>query len=449
MTQMSQSLLEQAQNLLDRAKDAGAEQADVLASRSTSEGVTWRLGRLEDVERSETRDLGLRVLMGERQAFVATSDVTDAALGPLVERAIAMARVAPPDPYCAIASADMLASGFPDLDLCDPEPPVPAETLAEHAAAAEEAGLAVKGVNNSVGAGASYGTGEIALVTSSGFRGGYRSTSHSVSAQFLAGEGTAMERDYEFDTRRHRGDMTAPAEIGRIAAEKAVKRLNPLKAKSAQIPIVYDPRVSRSLIDHFAGAISGAAIARGTSFLKDSLGKPVFASGIRVVDDPLIARGLRSKPFDGEGLPVSPLTLIEDGTLTTWLLDLASARKLALASNGRASRGIGAPPHPGATNLYLEAGAQSAKELIADIETGFYVTELIGMGVNGVTGDYSRGASGYWIEKGEITHPVNEVTVAGNLKDMFARLTPASDLEFRYASNAPTVRIEGMTLAGN
>ena len=449
MTAKPQSLLEQAETLLERAMDAGAEQADVLASRSTSEGVSWRLGKLEDVERSETRDLGLRVLIGERQAFVATSDVTDAALGPLVERAVAMAKVAPPDPYCGLAPAATLAAEFPDLDLYDPEPPATAEALAERAAEAEEAGLAVPGITNSMGAGASYGTGEIALATSEGFRGGYRSTSHSISAQFLAGEGTAMQRDYEFDSRRHRSDLGSASAIGRLAGEKAVKRLHPRKAKSAQVPIVYDPRVSRSLIDHFAGAISGAAIARGTSFLKDRLEKPVFAQGIHIVDDPLIRRGMRSKPFDGEGLPISALALIEDGVLATWLLDLASAKKLGLRSNARASRGIGAPPHPGATNLYLEAGNQSPEELIGDIEAGFYVTELIGMGVNGVTGDYSRGASGFWIEKGELTFPVNEVTVAGNLKEMFAALVPANDLEYRYATNAPTIRIEGRTLAGN
>ncbi len=258
-----------------------------------------------------------------------------------------------------------------------------------------------------------------------------------------------MERDYEFSSRRHAADLESAAEIGRRAGEKAVRRLGPRKVKSQSVPIVYDPRVSGGLVGHFASAISGSAIARGTSFLKKEMGKPVFAKGISIVDDPHMKRGLRSKPFDGEGVMNRRFHLIEDGVLTTWLLDTATARQLGLETTGHASRGTGGPPSPSTTNLYMEAGCLSVKELIADIRQGLYVTEMIGMGINGVTGDYSRGASGFWIENGEIAYPVSEITVAGNLKDMFLNMTPADDLEFRYGTNAPTIRVEGMTVAGS
>jgi PmbA protein len=286
------------------------------------------------------------------------------------------------------------------------------------------------------------------MAATNGLAETYSVSGSSFSASVLAGEGTDMERDYDYATAVYMADLPSPAEIGKNAGERAVKRLGARKMKTTQVPVIYDPRASGGLVRHLTSAINGASIARGTSFLKESMGKAVFAPGIRIIDDPLRPRGLRSKPFDGEGLATRTKPLIEDGKLVTWVLDLASARQLGLASTGNASRGTGSPPSPGVTNTYLEAGKPTPEELMADIEEGFYVTELIGMGINGITGDYSRGASGFWIEKGEITFPVSEMTIAGNLKDMFKALVPANDLEFRFGTDAPTIRIDGMTVAG-
>ncbi|MBA4209785.1 MAG: modulator protein [Parvibaculum sp.] len=443
-----ESTLDIASMLVERAKKAGAEAAEALVVEGTSLGISWRLGKLEDVERSEGRDAGLRVFIGKRQATVSSTDLSEAALGPMIERAVAMARVAPEDPYCGLAEPHLLARDWPELDIEDKSTAPSAEALAAVAAEAEEAALAVKGVTNSSGAGASHGRSSVTLVTSAGFAGTYAGTSSSFSCSVLAGEGTGMERDYDFSNARHAADLDRAADVGRRAGENAVRRLNPRKVSSQSVPVVYDPRVSGGLVGHFAGAISGAAIARGTSFLKKSMGLPVFARNISIVDDPHMKRGHRSKPFDGEGVKNRRMMLIEDGILTTWLLDTATARQLGLETTGHAARGTGGPPSPSTTNLYMEAGCLTVRELIADIKQGLYVTEMIGMGVNGVTGDYSRGASGFWIENGEIAYPVSEITVAGNLKDMFLNMTPADDLAFRYATNAPTVRVEGMTIAG-
>nr|WP_049767694.1 TldD/PmbA family protein [Parvibaculum lavamentivorans] len=443
-----ETVLDIAAMLVERAQKAGADAAEAMVLEGTSLGVSWRLGRLEDVERSEGRDVGLRVFVGKRQASVSSTDISEAALAPMIERVVAMARVAPEDPYCGLADASLLARDWPDLDIEDKSPQPSAEQLAAVAAEAEEAALAVPGVTNSSGAGASWGRSGVALVTSGGFAGAYAGTSSSFSCSVLAGEGTAMERDYDFSSKRHAEDLESPKDIGRAAGEKAVRRLHPRKVKSQSVPIVYDPRVSGGLVGHFASAISGSSIARGTSFLKTSMGKKIFADGISIVDDPHMKRGHRSKPFDGEGVRNHRMQLVEDGTLTTWLLDTATARQLGLTTTGHAARGTGGPPSPSTTNLYMEAGCLSVSELIADIKQGLYVTEMIGMGINGVTGDYSRGASGFWIENGEIAYPVSEITVAGNLLDMFLNLTPADDLSFRYTTNAPTVRVEGMTVAG-
>ena len=448
-TPATETVLDIAAMLVERARKAGAEAAEAVVLEGTSLGVSWRLGKLEDVERSEGRDIGLRVFIGKKQASVSSTDLSEAALAPMIERAVAMARVAPDDPWCGLADPAFLARDWPDLDIEDKTPQPSAEALAAVAAEAEEAALAVPGVTNSSGAGASFGRSGVALVTSGGFAGAYAGTSSSFSCSVLAGEGTTMERDYEFSSKRHAADLENATDIGRRAGEKAVRRLNPRKVKSQAVPIVYDPRVSGGLVGHFAGAISGSAITRGTSFLKKEMGKPVFAKGISIVDDPHMKRGMRSKPFDGEGVKNRRMQLIEDGVLTTWLLDSATARQLGLETTGHAARGTGGPPSPSTTNLYMEAGCLSVKELIANIKQGLYVTELIGMGVNGVTGDYSRGASGFWIENGEIAYPVSEITVAGNLREMFLNMTPAADLEFRYGTNAPTIRVEGMTVAGS
>jgi PmbA protein len=433
--------------LLDAARKAGADAADALHVEGVSSSVSYRLGKLEDVERAESYDLGLRVFVGQKIAFVSSTDFSDDALRALPGRAVAMARLAPEDKYAGLAPTDRLAKSIPQLDLEDGTEPS-AELLIERARGAEAAALAVKGVTKSEGGGASFSRNAVTLATSTGFYGRYAGTSHGIGVAVLAGEGTGMERDYDHDSARHSGDLRGAEEIGRTAGEKAVRRLNPRSMKSQSVPVVFHPDEAAGLVGHLAGAISGAAIARGVSFLKDRMGQPIFAPGINIIDDPHRVRGLRSKPFDGEGVANQRRALIEGGVLTTWLLDCASARQLGLETTGHAARGTGGPPTPSSTNLYLEAGKLSVKELIADIKQGFYVTELMGMGVNGVTGDYSRGAAGFWIENGEIAFPVSEVTIAGNLKDMFARLVPASDLEFRHGTNAPTVRIEGMTLAG-
>ena len=434
-------------SLLDAASRAGADAADALFVENLSASVSYRLGKLEDVERSESADLGLRVFLGNRVAFVSSTDFSKDAIAALPTRAIAMAKLAPEDKYAGLAPKDRLAGHIPELDLEDKAEPAP-ETLVERARTAESAGMAVKGVTNSDGGGASFSRAGVALATSHGFYGRYAGTSHSIGVSLLAGEGVGMERDYDQASARHAADLRAAEEIGKRAGELAVRRLSPRKVKSQAVPVVFDERESAGLLGHFAGAISGAAIARGVSFLKDKMGEEIFANNISIIDDPHRLRGLRSKPFDGEGVGGHPRALIENGRLTTWLLDCASARQLGLATTGHAARGTGGPPHPATTNLYMAPGRLSRKELLAPIKQGFYVTELMGMGVNGVTGDYSRGAAGFWIENGELAYPVSEVTIAGNLKDMFLNLTAADDLVFRYGSNAPTVRIEGMTIAG-
>ena len=435
-------------DLLARARKAGADTADSVFFEGASLAIAQRLGQSEKLERAEGRDLGLRVFIGKRQAIVSSTDFDPATLDELVERAVAMARIAPEDPFCGIADPEQIITGdAPDLDICDPAEPT-AEALVDMARRAEDAARAVEGVTNSEGAEAGWSTSTVAMAATNGFARSYSMSSQSVSASVLAGEGTEMERDYDYDTAVYGADLRSAEEIGRGAGERAVRRLNARKVETAQIPVVYDPRISSGMVRHLSGAINGSAIGRGTSFLKDSMGEQIFASGITIVDDPHRRRGLRSKPFDGEGIPNARRNLIEDGKLTTWILDLSSARQLGLKTTGNASRGTASPPGPATTNLYMEAGKVSPAELMADIKSGLYITELIGMGVSTVTGDYSRGATGFWIENGEIAYPVRELTVAGNLKDMFANLTPADDLEFRFGVDAPTLRIDGMTIAG-
>ena len=443
----AQDQLNLLSDLLASAKKAGADAADAAVFNAASLSVGVRMGELEKLERSEGCDLGLRVFVGKRQAIVSSTDFRSETLRELIERAVAMAKAAPEDAYCGIADPSEIVTDLPVLDICDPGEP-DADSLIEAVRTAEEAARSVKGVSNSEGAEAGWSHADIAIAATNGFARSYASSSHSLVASVLAGEGTGMERDYDYTTAVYRSDLEEAGAVGRSAGERAVRRLNARKVKTQQVPVIYDPRLSGGLVRHFAGAINGASIARGTSFLKNSLGKPVFASGINIVDDPHRPRGLRSKPFDAEGLPNRRQLLAKNGTLTTWVLDLASARQLGLKSTGNASRGTASPPSPSITNLYMEAGKPTPAEIMADISSGFYITELIGMGVNMVTGDYSRGASGFWIENGECTYPVSELTIAGNLKDMFARLVPANDLVFRFGTDAPTIRIDGMTVAG-
>ena len=438
-------------DLLRRARKAGADAADAALLRGVSLSHAQRLGKPETLEREEGQDLGLRVLVGQRQAIVSTTDLNAEGMQDLVERAIAMARVVPEDPYCGLADASDISpggrAGDAGLELCDPDEPAP-NTLIERARLCEEAARAVTGVTNSEGAEAGWSHSQVALAASNGFAGAYGLSRHSLGVSVIAGEGAHMQRDYDYSSAVFAQDLETPDAIGRRAGERAVKRLNPRKQKTCRVPVVFDPRTANSFLRHFAGAINGQAIARGTSFLRDTLGDEVFGAAINIMDDPLRPRGLRSRPFDGEGLAATPRRLVEAGRLQTWILDLASARQLKLASTGHASRGVSSPPSPSPSNLYLEAGDRSPEALIGDIEEGFYVTDMIGMGVNAVTGDYSRGASGFWISKGELGEAVSEMTVAGNLKDIFRHATPANDLTFRYGTDSPTLLVEGLTVAG-
>ena len=447
MSQSDADLLERLNNVIIKAQTAGANAADLLYAEGTSVTMSYRLGKPENLDRAEGIDLGLRVLVGKRQAIVSSSDCSDAALDELVERAVAMARVVPEDQFCGLADSEQLANDIPDVDECDPVEPS-ATVLGARAHDAEAAARDVPGVTNSEGAEAGWSRSRVAIAASNGFAKVRVRSSHSISAAVLAGEGTGMERDYDWASVVHGEDLPDSAEIGRKAGENAVKRLNPKKISSAQVPVIYDPRVAQSILTHLAGAVNGAAIARGTSFLKDRMDTSVFSDAITIVDDPLRPRGLRSKAFDGEGLATSRKNLIEDGNLTTWIMDLRSARQLGLKSTANAARGTSSPPSPATTNLYMEPGSISPAELIADIKSGLYITGLMGQGANLITGDYSRGAEGFWIENGEIAYPVSELTIAGNLDTMFRSVIPANDLTFRFGTNAPTLRIDGMTVAG-
>jgi PmbA protein len=440
-------LADRAERLVKAGLAFGADAADAVAMRSISLAIEVRDGAVEESERAEGDDLGLRVLVGRRQAVVSTNDLASDGIAALAERAVAMARVAPEDKFAGLADAALLAHDFPDLDLVDPELPTVTQ-LEAMARKAEAAGLAVKGVTKSGGASASAGIVGMVLVTSHGFRGDYLGSRHGVSMTAIAGEGTGMERDYDYSSVLHAADLDAPEKVGRTAGERAVERLNPRKVTTRKVPVVFDHRVAGSLVSHLASGANGASVARKTSFLRDKMGAKVFADGIRIIDDPLRKRGLRSRPFDGEGVAGKRLALIDDGCLRSWLLDCATARELGLVTTGHAQRGASSVPSPGPSNLHLESGRVSPEELIADIKDGFYVTDLIGMGVNMVTGDYSRGASGFWIENGKRSYAVSEVTIAGHLLDIFRNLTPANDLEFRYGTNAPTLRLEGLTVAG-
>ena len=435
-------------DLVQSARKAGADAADAVAVDARSRGISWRDGKMEDVDGSEAEDIGLRVLIGKKQAMVSTSDRRPANLSELVSRTISMAKAVPEDEFCGLAPEERLHTGpFAELELFD-DTEVSADTLRDMARDAEDAARAVEGVTNSDGAGAGASSWAISLVTSHGFSGHYKGSSFSASVSAVAGEGTGMERDYEFTSARHFADLMSAADVGRVAGERAVSRLNPSKIDSGEMTVVFDPRVSKSLLGHFSGAISGTSVARGTSFLKDEMGEAVFSEDVQLIDDPLIVRGLSSKLFDGEGVRVGKTALVENGVLQSWMLNSATARQLGLEVTGHASRGTSSAPGITTSNFYMAPGKHTPAELMADIADGFYVTELIGMGVNAVTGDYSRGAAGFRIRGGELAESVSEITIASNLKDMFRALVPASDLEFRYGTNAPTVRIDGMMIAG-
>jgi PmbA protein len=444
---MTDDLLTIAAEAVKIARQLGADAVDALAVNRRGTEVEMREGAIEKLEQAEAREIGLRVFKGKSSAIISGSVLTREAIRRLAETAVAMAALAPEDPFAGIAELGLLATSFPDLDLVSAHLPDAAE-LQSLATRTEDAALAVSGVSKSGGASASFSDRTIALAISNGFARSYRRTSASIGVSAIAGEGTAMERDYDYSATTHFADLRSPEEVGREAGERTVRRLNPKKIKSQAVPVIFDRRISASLVGHALGAISGSAIARGTSFLKDHMGQQVFASAITIVEDPFMARGLASRPFDGEGLAGSEREIFADGVLTGWILDLRSARQLGLAPTGQGGRGLGSPPSPTTSNIYLKAGPTALKDLIGGIGQGLYVTGLIGSSINMVTGDYSRGASGFWIDKGELAYPVSEITIAGNLKDMFLHVTPADDLEFRSSVNAPGCLVEGLTIAG-
>ncbi len=434
--------------LVERARRAGADAADALYHFDASTSVQVRLGELEDVARNEAESISLRLFVGRRSASVSSSDLSDDALTALVERAAAMAREAPEDPWSGLAPQEMLMRGpGADIDGDDGADPSPLE-LKRRALEIEEAGRSVEGITNSEGAGVSAGRMIFALATSHGFCRAYSTTGYSSSASLIAGEGSEMQRDYAVHSARHYAELDDPETLGRRAAERTVARLRPAKLASGTMPVLFDPRVGNSLIGHLMTAIGGPSITRRTSFLLEKEGERLFGEDVTIRNDPHRLRGLRSRPFDGEGLPTRPSKLIDGGRLTGWLLDSASARQLGRAPTGHALRISGGAPSVGLTNVHMEAGRVTAEQLIGEVERGVYVTQLIGQGINPVTGDYSRGAVGFIIEQGRLGPPVAEITIAGNLLDMFERLVPADDLEFRYAANVPTFRIDGMMVAG-
>lgn len=433
--------------LLDSAKKHGADAADAVVAGGISEEVSVRLGKLESIERSEDRNIGLRVFVDGRNAVISTASTDQNSIDELAERAVSMARLAPPDPYAGLAEAELLAKDIPDLDLMDHTVPS-SDMLKDLAFSVEEAARATTGITNSEGGSASYGTSEIMLATSNGFSSQYERSGFSISTVALAEHNGKMERDYDFSSAVHFSDLRPAAEVGASAAQRTLAKLGAIKAKTGSFPVIYDQRVSSSISGHIASAINGAAIARGTSFLKDRMDEQITSANISITDDPLRPRGAGSSTFDGEGLPRRKRLMLENGVLKGWLLDLASARQLNLDPTGNASRGVSSAPSPSTSNWIMSPGTISRDELIADIEEGFLITELIGSSVSLITGDYSRGASGFWIENGALTYPVTEATIAGNLKEMLMAITAANDLDFSRSNVTPSLRIDGMTIAG-
>ncbi|WP_374763248.1 TldD/PmbA family protein [Yunchengibacter salinarum] len=439
-------------DLITKALKAGADAADAVALEGVSRSAGWRDGQLEEMEGSEGEDIGLRVIFGHKAAIASSSERSPDALDRLVDRTVTMARNVPEDPYVGLAPEEALELDPIDpiaaeLDLWD-ERRTSAEDLLALARQADEAARDVNGVTNSEGGSATAGENTVSMMTSHGFANRFRGSSFSIGCSALAGGGTDMQRDFDFTTARHFEDLDAAEQVGRTAGERAVARLNATRMTSGPRPVLFDPRVSRSLVGHFAGAINGNAVARGASFLKSRMGERLFPSGVDIIDDPKMRRGSGSRLFDGEGVRVTRQRLVADGTLKSWMLNSTTARQLNLPVTGHASRGAGSAPGISPSNLYLAAGDTTPADLMADVKDGLYVTELIGMGVNTVTGDYSRGAAGFRIEDGEIAEPVHEITIAGNLLDMFARLQVANDLVFKHGVNAPTVRIDDLMIAG-
>lgn len=447
---MTQSLADLTHAMLAAATAAGADAADAVAVNGTSVSIDVLNGKLEHAERSEGIDIGLRVLMGKRQAIVSSSDINPATLAEMAARAVAMAKEAPEDPTTGLADADDLATHWDieSLDLIDPTPEPAAAALEDAARRAEAAALSVRGVSQVQSASAGYGQRQVYLAASNGFAGGYGRTDHMLSCVAITGEGSQMERDYYGDMRIHAEDLFSAEEIGRLAGERTIERAGARKPPTGSYPVLYDERIASSLIGHLLQASNGSAIARGASWLRDALGTEVLPTSLSLLEDPHRARTRGSRLFDSEGLPTKKRTIIADGMLTGWTLDLATARKLGLKSTGSASRGTSSGPSPSISNVALTQGQATRADLIAEMGTGLLITSMIGASINPTTGDYSRGASGFWIENGEITYPVNECTVAGNLRDMLKTLVPANDARTHLNIVVPSLLVEGLTIAG-
>lgn len=436
--------------LLDAAKKAGAGAADAIAVDGRAVSIDVREGRLEQAERAEGVEIGLRVLLGQRQACVSASDISARTIAEMAERAVTMARLAPEDPYIGLADPAQLAQGWDiaALELSDPAAEPAASDLEHDARTAEAAALAVEGVSQVQSASASYSARRLHFAATNGFSGGYARTSRSVSAVAISGEGLSMERDWAAESRTFQSDLPAADSVGRQAGERAVERANPRRPKTGAFPVLFDERISGSLIGHLLAAINGTAIARGASWLRDAMGTQVLPAGISLIEDPLRPRISGSRPFDAEGLATARRAIVADGVLQGWTLDLATARKLGLESTASASRGTASPPSPSVGNVALTQGSLGRDGLIAEMGTGLLVTSFIGATINPTTGDYSRGASGFWVENGEILYPVNECTIAGNLHEMLRRITPANDARAHLSHVVPSLLVEGLTLAG-
>ncbi len=435
-------------DIVKAALKAGADAAEAVSADRRALSVGVRNGGLEDVEREESRDLGLRVFVGQRQASVSASDLSPVAQARLVERAVAMARLAPEDPYAGLAPEDRLARGpFPDLDLFDATE-CSAEALERAAAEAEAAALAVDGVARSEGGHASWSSSRWRLVTSHGFDGAYEGSAFSLGVGVIAEKDGAMERGGESRSTRHLSDLPDADRIGRTAGERAAARVGPRKIASTTAPVIFDNRMAGQIVSPALGAISGPSIARGTSFLKDRLGQRVFAEGVALIDDPFRPRGMGSTPFDDEGVAVEKRALFDDGVLTTWLLNSAAARQLGLQSTGHASRGLAGPSGVSTHNLHMEPGERDLAGLMADAGSGLLITSMFGPSLNGNTGDWSAGVSGFWFENGQIAYPVSEVTVAGRLTELYLRMQRGSDLEFRGGFNVPSLMFDAVAIAG-
>lgn len=448
---MKKNALEILEYSIKKAKKLGASSADAVLIENNSINVRTRLRKVETVESSDSHDLGIRVFSGKKgnlsQAIVSTNDLDKKDIDKLLEQAVLMAKAAPHDPFISIAEKNDLKGIYKDLKLEDKKPET-AENLIKKALKCEEAAFTVKGITNSEGAESSYSHTNVSLATSNGFAKTYRTTSFATSVSIIAGKDLDMQVDYDYHVARLSKDLRRPEEIGIEAAKRAVSKLKPRKISTCKIPIIFEARIAKSLLSSLASSINGAAVARKTTFLIDKMGKQIFPKNINIVDDPTIISAISSRPFDAEGFASRKTKIVENGVLKSWLLDLRSAKQLKLKTTGHASRGISSPPSPSSTNFYMTNGKVKLKDMIKGIKKGFYLTDAFGMGVNQVTGDYSQGASGFMIENGKITYPVSEITIAGNLKDMFMNLTPADDLEFLYGTNSPSLLIEGMTIAG-